>query len=160
LGVLLKGDRGGNRMATVQQIPTISSVHAPQLEYPPQPTDHDPVVNPQNSGIGFCTKSSSTVGDNAAGAEGGANERRTFVPSSPKSARTIFIQFLQEFLCIDFRGFQSGFGKHPDLILFAAPSGSTLAVPTSVMLEPREQALEIIQEKIAANELRFGAASQ
>src|SRR6266436_1043957 len=106
----------------------VSSVQTPRLECLPKPTtEHDPVAllhhDPQSSnGIGLCTKSSnvtegtSDVGVTEAccpGAKGNGEHA-----STPKSARSIFIQFLQDFLCIKFQGFQSGFGKHPDLILF------------------------------------------
>jgi len=68
---------------------------------------------------------------------------------------TLFIHFLEEYLNIKFAGFQSGFGIRPDMILFHAPSGSTLVVNTDVMLQPREAARAIIQNKIVACEAAF-----
>ncbi len=61
------------------------------------------------------------------------------------------------------RSFQSGFGVLPDQILFHGPTlhapntlthgkPTTLAVPTSVMLLPHSQALQIIQGKRVAAE--------
>jgi len=41
------------------------------------------------------------------------------------------------------------------MILFHAPSGSTLVVNTDVMLQPREAARAIIQNKIVACEAAF-----
>jgi hypothetical protein len=76
--------------------------------------------------------------------------------SSP--ARQLFVDFLEDFLQISFVGFQSGFDMQPDLILFEGPCGSTLAVPASVMHEPRETARRIIQEKIAASDAAFNRA--
>jgi len=56
--------------------------------------------------------------------------------SSP--ARQLFVEFLQDHLGIEFRGFQSAFGHGSDLILFQGPHGSTLAVPADTMHEPRQ----------------------
>jgi hypothetical protein len=73
--------------------------------------------------------------------------------------RRLFISFVENFLEIKFQGFQPGYGPVPDLLLFrGCPSDSanpllqghtsTLAVPVSVLLEPRQKALEIVQAKI------------
>jgi hypothetical protein len=137
---------------------------APQLAIPPnRPREFsDPAVllYPQISGIAARLKSSSViegtsdVGVTEVCCPTGANGNGEHA-STPKSARSIFIQFLQDFLCINFQGFQSGFGKHPDLILFEGPRCTTLAIPTSVMLKPREEALQFIQEKVETCEARF-----
>ena len=74
------------------------------------------------------------------------------------SAQQLFVDFLEDFLQISFVGFQSGFGIQPDLILFTGPCGSTLAVPASIMHEPREKAREIIKAKVAASEAAFNRA--
>jgi len=74
------------------------------------------------------------------------------------TARQLLVNFLEDFLQISFVGFQSGFGIQPDLILFAGACGSTLAVPSSVMHEPREKAREIIEAKVAASEAAFNRA--
>jgi hypothetical protein len=70
------------------------------------------------------------------------------------SAQQLFVEFLEEFLQISFIGFQEG-SDSDSLILFRGPRGSTLAVPTSTMHEPREKAREIIREKVAASEASF-----
>lgn len=69
----------------------------------------------------------------------------------------MFVAFIETFLGgVTFRGFQSGFGYRPDLILFDYPgSKATLAVPMSTLELPQEEAREKIQEKIAASEKSF-----
>ena len=74
------------------------------------------------------------------------------------TARQLFVDFLEDFLQVSFVGFQSGFDIQPDLILFKGPCGSTLAVPTSTMHEPRDAARRIIQEKIAARDASLNRA--
>ncbi len=84
------------------------------------------------------------------------------LPSVPQSAKQLFIQFLETYLDIEglFVGFQSTFGRGADLILFRSPkTGSTLAVECTVMLNARrENALEIVRQKINANETQFAEA--
>jgi hypothetical protein len=85
--------------------------------------------------------------------------------SSPGSldvtaGKQLFVDFLQDHLGIEFQGFQSAYGTGDDLLLFAGPRGSTLAVPTSIMHEPREAARRIVQEKIAASEQAFQNRSE
>jgi hypothetical protein len=79
--------------------------------------------------------------------------------TTPSSARQLFIEFIEAYLGLQglFVGFQSTFGRGADLILFRSPkTGSTLAVECTVMLcARRENALEIIQQKIQANEAEF-----
>jgi hypothetical protein len=75
-------------------------------------------------------------------------------------AKKLFVDFLEQYLGIEFQGFQAGFasskGATPDLILFRGSRGSTLAVPVAVMLEGnRETALEIIRAKKSAAEKSF-----
>ena len=74
------------------------------------------------------------------------------------SARQLFVEFLEKHLGIEFQGFQSAFGHGNDLILFAGPCASTLAVPITTMFEPRERAREIVQQKIAASRDAFNQA--
>ena len=93
-------------------------------------------------------QSSSVVGDNGAGAA----EVRS---SEDGCASAALIHFIEDYLGIAglFIGFQSRFGRGSDLILFRAPqTGSTLAVECNVMLERRGRALQVIQEKISANQ--------
>ena len=91
-------------------------------------------------------------------------ERRPAASSVPQSAKQLFVQFLETYLDIKglFVGFQSRFGRGSDLILFRSPkTGSTLAVDCTVMLNSRrENALEIVQQKIKANETEFAEAKQ
>jgi len=74
----------------------------------------------------------------------------------------MFVAFIESFLGgVKFRGFQSGFGFRPDLILFDYPgSKATLAVPAKTLCLSQEEARRTIQEKIAASEKSFaqGAA--
>jgi len=74
----------------------------------------------------------------------------------------MFVAFIETFLGdVTFRGFQSGFGFRPDLILFDYPgSKATLAVPADTLILSQEEARRTIQEKIAVSERSFakGAA--
>ena len=74
------------------------------------------------------------------------------------SAKQLFVEFLQDHLGIEFQGFQSAFAHGSDLILFSGPHGSTLAVPTTLVFEPRERAREIVRQKIAASRDAFNEA--
>jgi hypothetical protein len=74
--------------------------------------------------------------------------------------KALLFDFMERFLnltgCIV--GFQSRFSPTLcDLILFQAPSGSTLCVECSVMLLPCEVAREIVARKIAQSEAAFHA---
>lgn len=85
--------------------------------------------------------------------------RYTSLPSivpSDSPARRLFVDFIERYLQIEFQGFQSGFEVRPDLILFAGPHRSTLAVPTTILLESsREDALEMVRQKRVAAEHKF-----
>jgi len=72
--------------------------------------------------------------------------------------RQLFVNFLEDFLQVSFIGFQEGPNVRFDLILFRGPLGSTLAVPATVMHEPRDAARRIIQQKIAAWDAAFNSA--
>jgi hypothetical protein len=78
--------------------------------------------------------------------------------NSSISAKRLFVEFLEDHMGIAFQGFQSAFGHGVDLILFSGPYASTLAVPTTLMFEPRERAREIVQAKIAASRDAFNRA--
>lgn len=73
----------------------------------------------------------------------------------------LLAHFIEDFLSeppnvISFLGFQSGFKVRPDLLLFRVEDiGSTLALPTSILLEPREIALQIIEKKLAESRHAF-----
>ena len=74
----------------------------------------------------------------------------------PQSAHRLFIAFLEQYLEIEFVGFQSCFGHGSDLILFRSPrTGTTLAVSCEVMLQPRPVALAIVQSKISESDCKF-----
>jgi hypothetical protein len=102
-------------------------------------------------------QSSSVVEDSGAGvAEARSSEDGC--ASALSEAKLVLIHFLEDYLEIRglFIGFQSRFGHGSDLILFRAPqTGSTLAVECNVMLERRGRALQIIQEKIIANQKQW-----
>lgn len=77
-------------------------------------------------------------------------------------ARLAFVHFLEQFLEVKFKGFQSGGGLTPDYILYDGPAldepgnllhgqPSTLAVPTTVMLLPQEQARIEVKRRWAAS---------
>ncbi len=72
-----------------------------------------------------------------------------------EQSKQLVIQFIQDFLQIQFDGLQSGFGFMKDQILFRSPRGSTLSIPTDTMLLPCEVAREIVRRKIADNEKAF-----
>jgi len=78
--------------------------------------------------------------------------------NSSISARQLFVDFVEDFLQIKFVGFQKGFGVRPDMILFRGVCGSTLAVPTNTLHEPRERARRIVQEKLTENAAEFDQA--
>jgi len=78
--------------------------------------------------------------------------------NSSISARQLFVNFLEDFLQIKFVGFQKGFGIRPDTILFRGVCGSTLAVPTSTLREPRKRARQLVQEKLTENAAAFNQA--
>jgi len=65
-----------------------------------------------------------------------------------EGGKRLLFHFVEDFLQIELFGFQSGFGVCPDSLLFVGPHGSTLAVPVDILLEPREIALQFVQEKI------------
>jgi len=73
-------------------------------------------------------------------------------------AKKAVFDCIQRFLAVPVLGFQQGHGT-PDLIMFAAPTGSNLAVPCSIMLEPEFRARQIVQDKIEANRKQFAQAS-
>ncbi len=139
------------------------SISSPQSTAPSFPSSVKPTADkglqddPQKSRgplSASSLQSSSVVGDNGAGvaeARSSADE----CASALSEAKQVLIHFLEDYLEIRglFVGFQSRFGRGSDLILFRSPStGSTLAIECDVMLERRDRALEIIQEKIAANQ--------
>lgn len=72
-----------------------------------------------------------------------------------EQSKQLVIHFISEFLGIDFAGFQSGFGIRPDMILFHAPSGSTLCIDTDVLLMPQEAARQAVLNKLEACEQSF-----
>lgn len=74
------------------------------------------------------------------------------------SARQLLTAFIQDHLGIEFKGFQSAYGHGDDLILFAGPHGSTLAVPMNTLHEPQETARRIVQEKVEASAAAFNSA--
>jgi hypothetical protein len=78
--------------------------------------------------------------------------------NSSISAKQLFVEFLEDHLGIEFQGFQSAFGHGNDLILFAGPYASTLAVPIISMFEPRERAQQLVQQKISASRDAFNRA--
>jgi hypothetical protein len=78
--------------------------------------------------------------------------------NSSISARQLFVDFVEDFLQIKFVGFQKGFGIRPDKILFRGVCGSTLAIPTTTLREPRERARQIVQEKLTENAAAFNRA--
>jgi hypothetical protein len=70
--------------------------------------------------------------------------------------KQLLFDFMREFLRVEIIGFQQGYVQTPDLILFRSPkTGSTLAIPCSVMLLSHEQAVEAVQAKIRINEQAF-----
>lgn len=72
----------------------------------------------------------------------------------------LFVSYIEAFLGsgVTFRGFQSGFGLRPDLILFDHPdSKTTLAVPVDTLHLPQELARQRIHNKIAASLKAFAA---
>jgi len=91
-----------------------------------------------------------------------ATANHSSVSSLDKSAaQQLLHDFIAAHLGVEFLGFQSGFGLTSDLILFRHPrTRSTLAVPTSVLLQSRELAQETVASKIAASERSYlrGAA--
>lgn len=72
-----------------------------------------------------------------------------------EQSKQLVVAFISDFLGIDFAGFQSGFGYRPDMILFHAPSGSTLCIDTDVLLMPQEAAREAVRVKLEACEQSF-----
>ena len=78
--------------------------------------------------------------------------------NSSISARQLFVDFVEDFLQIKFVGFQKGFGIRPDKILFRGVCGSTLAIPTITLREPRERARQVVQEKLTENATAFNQA--
>ncbi len=66
-------------------------------------------------------------------------------------ARRNLIIFIEFYLHIEFRGFQEGYGRTPDQILFLGPdrtTRTTLSIPIEVMLQDEAVAREAIQQKI------------
>jgi hypothetical protein len=94
-----------------------------------------------------------------------ATSRVLNVRAQREDGRRLLSEFVEQFLSdtepISFLGFQSGFQTHPDLILFRAEEqGSTLSLPASILLEPREIAVEIVRRKIADSRRAFGPLVQ
>ncbi len=68
-----------------------------------------------------------------------------------------FVAMIEKHLGVTFKGFQSGFGFRPDLILFEETGGNrdTLAVPMDTLSMCQEDARALIQQKIAAMKKSF-----
>jgi hypothetical protein len=95
------------------------------------------------------------------GADSGEEAPRTFfavrLPEQPAiDGRTLFFNFLSDYLGVSVFGIQPGFKHLSDVYLFQGPHGTTMSVPTSVMLLDRDSALAIVREKIAQKIKAFG----
>jgi len=79
------------------------------------------------------------------------------LPSStvPGDAKNLLLDFLSSYLGVNIFGVQAGFKNHPDCYLFEGPLGTTMAVPTNVMLLDQTSALAIIEEKISIKRKAF-----
>jgi hypothetical protein len=71
--------------------------------------------------------------------------------------KQLFFEFVQTYLGVPgLVGIQSGFGEHPDQILFTGPHHETLAVPVAILFEEsREEARAFIVEKMTKSDARF-----
>jgi hypothetical protein len=90
-------------------------------------------------------------------------EQKPLPPVRPvaNEAREIFLEFVGKYLGgVKIIGVQPGFKHLPDSYLFNCPKGSTLSVPTNVMLLDRPAALAIVAEKLRASEARFQTIQQ
>lgn len=72
----------------------------------------------------------------------------------------LFVSYLEVFLGgVTFRGFQSGFGFGPDLILFDYDgTGATLAISVDTMYLTPDAARAVVQRKVMASKAAFSAA--
>lgn len=80
--------------------------------------------------------------------------------SQLEDGRRLLSEFIESFLSdtdrISFIGFQSGFQIRPDMLLFRVEEyRSTLSLPVSILMEPREIAVEIVQRKLAESRRMF-----
>jgi hypothetical protein len=92
---------------------------------------------------------------------GGEETPRTFLavrlPDEPPiEGRKLLFDFLSDFLGVPVFGVQPGFKHLSDVYLFQGPHGTTMSVPTNVMLLDRDVALSIIREKLAQKIKAFG----
>lgn len=111
------------------------------------------------------SKSSSVVGDSDAGAAAGARSEdrvSSAIPETtpPSDAKKLFFEFLSRYLGVIVFAIQPGFKNSPDTYLFRGPHGTSMNVPTSIMLLDQTTALQLIQERIVQKKKAFetGAA--
>lgn len=141
-----------------------SPLSTPQV--PPPQREHGPAAStdPQTSGTARLT-GSSVVGDSGAGvaeARSSADERASAFPQTPivSDAKKLFLEFVSRYLGVKVFGIQAGFKNTPDTYLFEGPFGTSMHVPTSVMLLDQASAIAVIKEKLFAKREAFakGAA--
>ena len=92
---------------------------------------------------------------------GGEETPRTFSAidlfEKTSDGKTLLFNFLSGYLGVSVFGVQPGYKHLPDVYLFTGPHGTTMSVPTSVMLLDRDAALSIVREKISQKLKAFGA---
>ena len=71
------------------------------------------------------------------------------------AAKAVLLQFISEFLGVTAFAFQSTFKTKPHDLILIEWNGSTLAVPCDLLLMPREQARQVVAEKIAVSRAAF-----
>jgi hypothetical protein len=79
------------------------------------------------------------------------------LPHTPiaSDAKKLFFEFLSRYLGVEIYAIQPGYGIVGDSYLFKGPHGTSMCVPTSVMLLHQPAALAVIQEKISAKRKEF-----
>jgi hypothetical protein len=96
-------------------------------------------------------------GSNEVGNEGGVNQETICPPPSTAEGKKLFLEFISTYLGVKVFGIQPGYKHIPDSYLFVGPYRSTMTVPVSLMLGPREDALAFVHSKIAEKEKAFEA---
>src|SRR5260370_548893 len=82
----------------------------------------------------------------------------SLIPRSPipSDAKQLFLQFVSRYLGVSVFAIQAGYKNTPDTYLFQGPHGTSMNVPTSVMLLDQASALAIIKHKLSEKQKAFG----
>jgi len=105
-------------------------------------------------------ESNPALNEDGAGAAGAVaiDNPPSFLPRTPipSDAKQLFLQFVSRYLGVTVFAIQAGYKNTPDTYLFQGPHGTSMNIPTSVMLLDQASALAIIKEKLSEKQKAFG----